>query len=61
MDLISRSVGVTAEAGGVPPLGWASLNCSEVPSSRNELGLTVGNSDPQINPKTYTEKTEYII
>lgn len=37
------------------------LNHSEVSSSGNKSGLAVGNSDPQINSRTYTEKTEWIV
>lgn len=56
MDLISRSFKAKARADGILHLGCSSLNHSEVPSSGNELGIAVGNSEPQINPRTRTEK-----
>ena len=58
MDLISKRFGVTAGADGVLHPECSSLNHSEVSSSGNKSGLAVGNSYPQINSRTYTEKTE---
>lgn len=58
MDLISKSCGMTAGTDGVLHPECSSLNHSKVSSSGNKSGLAVGNSNPQIKPRTYTEEIE---